>query len=80
MTTETINGITKLTASDGNFLSNSDMTIYGESIWLGDNDSASNYTEHPLSQIPSQTDETTPLTPEEMALLESLLARRQANE
>lgn len=81
MITETINGITKLTASEGNFLANSDMTLYGESIWLGDNDSANNYTEHPLSEMPQPevTSDNIPLTEQEQALLQSLLARQQAN-
>lgn len=39
-------------AENGNFLTNSEMTIYGIEIVLGDIDSPDNYQERPLSEYP----------------------------
>lgn len=39
-------------ASEGYFLANYDMTLYGYEIYLGKYDSPENYTEHPISEWP----------------------------
>ena len=45
-----------LIADEGKFLANSDMTLYGTTIVLGDTDSPSNYTEHPIEEMPQPTE------------------------
>lgn len=43
---------TTITAEDGYFLANSDLTLYGEKIILGIYDSPENYTEYPIGEWP----------------------------
>ena len=77
MRTETINGMTKITAKKGYFLANEDMTIYGESILLGTKDKKENYKELPLSEMPTPIEQLKPLTEEEKKQLELLLERQK---
>lgn len=44
-------------AREGYFLINEDGTIYGEEISLGLNDSAGNYTERPIEEMPMSEEE-----------------------
>lgn len=43
---------TIITAEDGYFLANSDMSLYGEKIVLGIYDSPENYSEYPMAEWP----------------------------
>ena len=43
---------TIITAEDGYFLANSDMSLYGETIVLGIYDSPENYSEYPMAEWP----------------------------
>ena len=77
MKTETINGMTKITAKKGCFLANEDMTIYGVSILLGTKDKKENYKELPLSEMPTPIEPLKPLSEEEKKQLELLLERQK---
>ena len=64
MTTET-HEYTVIRASEGYFLANADMTLYGYEIVLGKYDSPSNYRELPISEWPEipEPEEPTPSDP-----------------
>ena len=77
MKQEIINGMVKITADEGYFLTNEQETVYGVSILLGKHDSPENYKEYPLSEYPVVEPQVEPLTLEEMKLLEQLLERQK---
>lgn len=53
MTTQIINGQTLLEAEEGFFLKHkTNENLYGLGMWLGINDSADNYDELPIDQMP----------------------------
>lgn len=81
MKTEKVGNHTIITAEEGYFLANEDMTVYGVTLSLGTNDSPENYTEHPLSEMPviEEPEVLEPLTEEEKEQLELLLKRKEAN-
>ena len=58
MTTYTKDNHTVIKADEGNFLMRRDGNVYGFEISLGCNDNAGNYDELPVSEWPTENEET----------------------
>lgn len=63
MKIEEKNGMIKITADDGYFLTNNNG-LYGVSIWLGFSDAVKNYEEKPMSEYPVEPEPEEPSDPD----------------